>query len=129
MQSAAWDLASPWVQQHVSLMVALPPYRQSLLESSARFPLSLADGIVLVHRLGLSSAAKIVLSVDPWCYPGEQTPAAVAVKGSLQGATDKAKREGDIFYQWTPESRTGYLLSPLLLPKGKRPSLVRNAPN
>ena len=78
MQSAAWDLASPWVQQHVSLMVTLPPYRQSLVEIAVRFRLSLADAIVLVHRLGLSIATKIVLLVDPWCYPGEQTPATVA---------------------------------------------------
>ena len=99
--------------------------RQRLMDISARFPFSLADAIVLEHRLGWKNAAEIVLLVDPWCYPGEETPATVAFKGRLQSAVDKASNDGINFNDWTAESISAYLLSPLLLPKGKRPSLVR----
>jgi hypothetical protein len=95
------------------------------MDISARFPFSLADAIVLEHRLGMSNALKTVQSVDPWCYPGEETPATVAVRSRLQSAVDKASNDGNHFNDWTAESISAYLLSPLLLPKGKRPSLVR----
>ncbi len=49
-----------------------------------RFFLSLADTIVLKQRLGPSITTPIVLSVDSWCYPGEQTPATVSAKSYLQ---------------------------------------------
>ena len=125
MQASAWDHASPWVQDHVTLMAAMSDYRQGFMEISARFPFSLADAIVLEHRLGLTNAAQIVLVVDPWCYPGDETPATVGAKRVLQSAVDKAKDVGTNFKHFTAESMSAYLLSPLLLPKGNRPSLVR----
>ena len=70
IQASAWDHASPWVQDHVSHMATISEYSQGSMEISVRFALSLADGIVLMHRMGLTNAAKVVLSVDPWCYPG-----------------------------------------------------------
>ena len=94
------------------------------MEITARVSFSLADAIVLEHRLGLTKAAKIILVVDPWCYPGEETPASAGIKWVLQSAVDKAAFEGKIFGKWTAESMSAYLLSPLLLPKGKRPPLV-----
>jgi hypothetical protein len=96
-----------------------------MMETKARFPFSLADGIVLVQCLGLTLAANIVRSVDPWRYPDEETPATIGVKSYLQGAVDKATQEGNSFCRITEESLTAYLLSPLLLPKGERPPLVR----
>jgi len=125
MQASAWDHATPWVQDHVTLMAAMSYYRQGLMEILTRFPISLADAIVLVHRLGLTNAVQIVLAVDPWCYPGEETPATVGARRVLQSAVDKANGAGTNYKHFTAESISAYLLSPLLLPKGKRPSLVR----
>ena len=88
MQALAWDHASPWVQEHVTLMATMSEARQSSMEILSRFPFSLADSIVLVHRLGLTTAAKVVLLVDPWCYPGEETPATVVVIRTLQSAVE-----------------------------------------
>ena len=106
-------------------MATMSDSRQDSMEITARFSFSLADAIVLEHRLGLTKAAKITLLVDPWRYPGEETPASAGIKGVLQSAVDKATAEGRTFVQWTAESMSAYLLSPLLLPKGKRPPLVR----
>ncbi len=39
--------------------------------------------------LGASIATKIVLLVDPWCYPSEQTQATVAAYSCLQSAVVK----------------------------------------
>jgi hypothetical protein len=125
MQASAWDHATPWVQDHVTLMAAMSNYRQGSMEILTRFPISLADAIVLVHRLGLTNAAQIVLAVDPWCYPGDETPATVGARGVLQSAVDNANGAGANYKHFTAESISAYLLSPLLLPKGKRPSLVR----
>jgi hypothetical protein len=94
-------------------------YRQGSMEITARFSFTLADAIVLEHRLGLTKAANIALLVDPWCYPGEETRASAGIKGVLQSAVDKATAEGRTFGQWTAESMSAYLLSPLLLPKGR----------
>ena len=95
------------------------------METEAHFHISLADGIVLVQCLGLTRAADMIRSADPWCYPDEETPAAVTVKAYLQAAVDKAMHAGRTFCKWATESLTAYLLSPLLLPKGERPTLVR----
>jgi len=59
--------------------------------------LSLADGIVLVQSMELTDAAIFVGSVDPWCYPEEQTPSVIGVKSYLQSAVDKATNEGKAF--------------------------------
>ena len=78
---------------------------------------------MLVHRLGLGQAAGIVAVVDPWKYPDEATTGAPAIKGYIQGAVDKATHAGKTFHEWTEESKTEYLLSPLL--SRNRPCLVR----
>ncbi len=51
MQACAWDHASPWVQDFATLMAAMSDYRQGSMEITARFSFSLADAIVLEHRL------------------------------------------------------------------------------
>ena len=124
MQESAWTHATQWVQERAALMLTMSTHRQESMETEARFPFSLADGIVLVQCVGLTQAASIVGSVDPRRYPDEEMPAAVAVKGYLQGAVDKATQEGKHFHRLTAESLTAYLLSPLLLPRGERPPLV-----
>ena len=101
-------------------MTAMSMYRQESMETEAHFRLSLADGIVLVQCSSLTLAANIVRSVDPWCYPDEETPATVNVISYLQKAVDKATQEGKSFCRITEESMAAYLLSPLLLPRGER---------
>ena len=64
-------------------MATMPNSRQDSMEITARFSFSLADAIVLEHRLGLTKAAKIILLVDPLCYPGEETPASAGIKRVL----------------------------------------------
>jgi hypothetical protein len=102
-------------------------YEQSILQISTVTQLSLADGIALVHFMGLTNAARFVSLVDPWCYPGNQTPALMGVKRYLQAAVDKATSDGKVFHAWTADSMTANLLSPLLLPKGERPPLVNSS--
>jgi hypothetical protein len=109
----------------MTLMATMPGYRKGSMEITARFSFLLADAIVLGHRLGLTIAANIILLVDPWCYPGKETPASAGIKSVLHSAVDKATAEGRAFVQWTAEIMSAYLLSPPLLPTGKRPPLVR----
>ena len=97
MQESAWTHATQWVQERAALRLTLSPHRPESMETEARFPFSLADGIVLVQCVGLTQAASIVGLVDPWRYPDEEMPAAVAVKGHLQGAVDKATQKGKHF--------------------------------
>ena len=78
------------------------------MEITARFSFSLADAIVLEHRL---TEVKITLLVDPWRYPGEETPASAGVRRVLQSAVDKATAEARTFGVWTAESVSAYLLS------------------
>ena len=106
-------------------MAAMSDSRQGTIEITARSSFSLADAIVLENRLGRTKAAKIILLVDPGCYQGEEAPTSAGARRVLQSAVDKATAEGKHFGVWTAESMSAYLLSPLLLPKGKRPSLVR----
>ena len=74
-------------------MATMSDYRQGSMEITACFPFSLAGAIVLEHRLGRTKAAKIILLVDPWCYPGEESPASAGIKSVLQSAVDKATAE------------------------------------
>jgi hypothetical protein len=55
-------------------------YRRRHFEISTVVQLSLADLIVLDHRLGRSAATDFTRLVSPWCYPGEQVPATIAAK-------------------------------------------------
>ncbi len=96
----------------------------SSIEPRFRGPLTLADVIVITSVQGLTKAAEFVSTVDPWRYPGELSTAPLAVKGYIQSVVDKASEAGKHFVQFTEESKTDYLLSPLLVPKGKRPQLV-----
>ena len=119
----AWNLANSLVTQYVTLAVTRSENQHHLIEPTFRGPLSLADLIVLVHRLGLGQAAGFVAVVDPWKYPEEATTGAPVIRNYIQGAVDKATHAGRSFHCWTEESKTEYLLSPLL--SRNRPCLVR----
>jgi len=111
MQSAAWDHASPFITEYLILKASMSAYEQSHLEISIVAQLSFADAIVLVQCMGLTDATRLVSSVDPWCYPGSQSPASVGVKRYLQSAVDKASSEGALFYAFLADSM-GAILAP-----------------
>ena len=123
IQLMARNLANSLVTQYVTLAVTRSENQHHLIEPTFRGPLSLADLIVLVHRLGLGQAAGFVAVVDPWKYPDEATTVVPVIKSYIQGAVDKATHAGRSFHCWTEESKTEYLLSPLL--SRNRPCLVR----
>ncbi len=113
MLAMAWTHASPFITDHISLLVTLPENRQQYFAINIHEHLSLADGIVLVHHLDLTRAAQFICSVDPWLYPGtdeeEETPGALCITFT-QRAIDKATAAGKLFSQFTEESKSSYLL-------------------
>ena len=124
MEEMAWTHASSFVTDQISIMLSLPESRHQYLELNTHFCLSLADGIVLVRCLGLKKAAEFVGSVDPWLYPDGKTPGP-GCRTFTQSAVDTAAVAGKLFFKWTEESKSAYLLSPLLVHKGERPKLFR----
>ena len=118
----SWALANSSVVEYISLLASMSDYRQSFLDLQLRDRLSVADAIILHQRLGLSKAANFIEVVDPWCYPDDDTPAVVGVKSFLQSVVDKATSAK--LSNKTEASITEFLLSPLLIKKGGRPSLV-----
>ena len=123
IQALAWKLASPHITDYITLAVTTPDNQRHWIEPIFRGRLSLADTIVLVHRLGLVNAAEIVTVVDPWQYPEDATTVAPGIRNYIQRAVDKAAHAGKNILDWTDESKTGYLVSPLL--SRNRPCLVR----
>jgi hypothetical protein len=97
-------------------------YRQRSLDIQLRDRLSVADAIILHQHLGLTKAAYFVEVVDPWCYPDDDIPAILNVKSYLHSVVDKASSAN--ISNKTEASITEFLLSPLLVKKGARPSLV-----
>ena len=86
---------------------------------------SVADAVVLEHRLGLTKTANFVSEVDPWCYPHDDSPALIGVKKYVQSVVAQATHAARSLSQFTDASITDFLLSPLLVKKGDRPNLVR----
>jgi hypothetical protein len=125
MQASAWIHANSDVRNAINILITMSDYRQRCLELPLRARLTLADSIVLVHRLGHTNATSFISVVDPWCYPGEKTQAPCLVKNITQKAVDKAAAAGKRFNLWTEESISAYLCSPLLVQPGERPELIR----
>ena len=124
MQAMAWAHASPSVTALIPMLITMSDYRQTCLELPLRARLTLADAIVLFHRLGVMNAVRFISVVDPWCLPGQKTRAPCLVKRFVQSAVDKAT-VGKRFNEWTAESMTPYLMSPLLVLAEERPVLIR----
>ena len=99
-------------------------YRQQNLELKIRDRLSVADTIALVHHLGVTKAAAFVAAVDTWCFPHDDAPATINVRGQVQSVVAKATHAGKSMCTFTDSSISAFLLSPLLVKKGDRPSLV-----
>ena len=100
-------------------------YRQNYFELAFKDRLSVADAIALVHHLGVNKAAAFVSVVDPWRFPHDDAPATINVKGQVQSVVAKATLLGNTLNKFTGTSISAFLLlSPLLVKKGERPSLV-----
>ena len=125
IQRRAWIHANARVVEHITLMVTMSDYQQQFHELRFKDRLSVADAIVLEHRLGLTKAANFVAEVDLWCYPHDDTPASIGVKIYLQSLVDQATHAAKSLSQFTDASITDFFLSPLLVKKGDRPTLVR----
>jgi len=90
---------------------------------SLRLPLTVADAIALQQHLGLTHTTEFIRAVDPWCYPGDETLAAVVLKGCVQCLLSKSRDVVKIFSLFSEESKSAFLLS-LILTK-ERPALIR----
>jgi hypothetical protein len=122
LQARSWALASSSVVEYITLLVSMSDYRQSFLDFKLRGHLSVADTIILHQRLGVVKASNFIELVDPWCYPDDDTPAAISVRSFMQSVVDKAASVK--LSEKTEASITEFLLSPLLVKKGDRPSIV-----
>ena len=125
IQARAWALANPSVVEYITLMVSMSEHRQGFLDLKLRDRLSVADAIIIHQRLGVTKAANFVDVVDPWCYPDDDTPSTIVVKPYLHSLVDKAASAK--ISDKTEASITEFLLSPLLMKKGGRPSFVLKA--
>ena len=123
LQARAWALASSSVVEYITLIVSMSEHRQGFLDLKLRDRLTVADAIILHQRLGYTKAADFVSVVDPWCYPDDDAPSQVNVKSYLQSVVDKAASLK--IFDKTEASITEFLVSPLLVKKGRRPSLLR----
>ena len=111
-------------------MKTMSDYRQQLFELKFQDRLSVADAVVLEHRLGLMKAVHFLAQVDPWCYPHDETPASIGIQSYVQKVVSKAAHSMQKLSNFTDESITDFLLSPLRVKQSDRPSLVRSgAPN
>ena len=59
LQARAWAHANAVVVEQISLMSTMSDYRQKFLELKCDDRLSVADAVVLEHRLGLTKAAHL----------------------------------------------------------------------
>ena len=93
------------------------------LEFSLRLPLTVADAIVLEQHLGLTHATEFIRAVDPWCYPGEETQAALKLKYCVKRVLAKCRDVVQYLNHFSEESKSAFLLSPILVKE--RPALIR----
>jgi hypothetical protein len=111
----AWIHANARVVEHITLMVTMSDYQQQFHELRFKDRLSVADAVVLEHRLGLTKAANFVAEVDPWCYPHDDSPAFIGVKTYVQSVVAQATHAARSLSQFSDTSITDFLLSPLLV--------------
>lgn len=106
-------------------MVTMSDSSQKYIELRFKDRLSVADAVVLEHHLGLTKAANFVAEVDPWCYPHDYSLSSIVVKSFVQSVVAQAANAARSLSQFTDASITEFLLSPLLIKKGDRPSFAR----
>ena len=123
LQACAWSHANPIVVEHITLLSTMSDYRQQNLELKIRDRLSVADTIALVHHLGVTRLLLLslqwTLSAFLMMMPLRQLMLEVRYRVSLP----RRHMRGN---QCAPSdsSISAFLLSPFVVKKGDRPSLV-----
>ena len=125
IQVLAWEHANPAVKAQIHELRGVYHNRLTPFEYSLRLPLTVADAIALEQHLGLTHATEFIRAVDPWCYPGDETQAAVVLKGCVQCLLSKSRGAVKSFHQFSEESKSAFLLSPILIKE--RPALIRKS--
>jgi len=119
----AWEHAHPAVKAQIHELRGVYRNRLKCYELSLRLPLMVADAIILEQHLGPSHAIEFIRAVDPWCYPGEKTQAAVVLKSCVHRLLDKSRDAVKSLSLFSEESKSAFLLSPILIKE--RPALIR----
>jgi len=123
IQVLAWEHANPAVKARIHELQGVYDSKLARLEISLRLPLMVADAIVLEQHLGRTNAIEFIRTVDPWCYPGEETQAVVVLRSYVNRLFDKSRDAVKSFYQFSEESKFAFLLSPILIKE--RPARIR----
>ena len=121
----AWEHANPAVKAQIHELLGVYNNRLTPFDISLRLPLMVADAIILEQHLGRTNATEFIRAVDPWCYPGEKTKAVVGLKSCVQRLLDKSRKVVKDFHQFSNESKSAFLLSPILIKE--RPALTRKS--
>ena len=119
----AWEHANPAVKAQIHELRGVYYDRLICFEYSLRTPLMVADAIILEQHLGLTHATEFIRAVDPWCYPGENTQAAVVLKSCVHRLLGKSRDAVKSLSLFSEESKSAFLLSPILIKE--RPALIR----
>ena len=112
LQACSWAHANSIVVEHITLLSTMSDYRQQNLELNIRDRLSVADAIALVHHVGVTKAAAFVAAVDPWCFPHDDSPATINVRGQVQSVVAKATLLGKTLCTFTDTSISAFLTAP-----------------
>ena len=87
----AWEHANLAVKAQIYNLRGVSDSSLMPFEFSLRLPLTVADAIVLEQHLGLTHATEFIRAVDPWCYPGEETQAALCLRNCVQRVLAKCR--------------------------------------
>ena len=125
IQVLAWEHANPAVKAQIHELLGVSCSKFTNFDISLRVRLMVADAIILEQHLGRTNATEFIRAVDPWCYPGEKTKAVVGLKSCVQRLLDKSRKVVKDFHQFSNESKSAFLLSPILIKE--RPALTRKS--
>ena len=123
IQLLAWEHANLAVKAQIYQLRGVSDSSLMPFEFSLRLPLTVADAIVLEQHLGLTHAIEFIRAVDPWCYPGEETQAALSLRHCVQRVLAKCRDAVQYLNHFSEESKSAFLLSPILVKE--RPALIR----
>jgi len=123
IQVLAWEVANSAVKAQIHQLRGVSDNMRTCSELSLRRPLMVADAIILEQHLGRTHALEFISAVDPWCYPGEKTQASVELRCCVQDELKKSRDAGRSLHQFSEESKSAFLLSPILVKE--RPALIR----
>jgi len=87
----AWEYANSAFKAQIHELCGVYHNRPGGYELSLCLPLTVADAIILEQHLGRTQANEFIRAVDPWCYPGEKTKAALVLVSCVQRLLAKSR--------------------------------------